>query len=143
MATFGSKSTQNVMLRLADNNCVQFGAKPKLGTILGILTVQRAIRNLDLSTKAPWGRLMRDNSPSAAGIAVPAFIATGTGDVIVAPAVVRDFALRACALGKSVRFLSVKGGEHATVARTEASTFLDWIDARFAGERARSNCGSF
>lgn len=143
MATFGSKSTQNVMLRLADNNCVQFNAKPKLGTILGILTVQRAIRNLDLSTKAPWGRLMRENSPSAAGIAVPAFIATGTGDVIVAPAVVRDFAARACALGKSVRFLSVKGGEHATVARTEATTFLNWIDARFAGERPRSNCGSF
>ncbi|QDZ07238.1 hypothetical protein FPZ24_06890 [Sphingomonas panacisoli] len=143
MTTFGKKSTQNVMLRLADNNCVQANTKPKLGTILGILTVQRAIRNLDISTKAPWGKLMRDNNPSAAAIAVPAFIATGTGDVIVAPAVVRDFAMRACALGKSIRFLSVKGGEHATVARTEATTFLDWIDARFAGERPRTNCGSF
>jgi len=143
MATFGAKSTQNVMTRLADNNCVRFDAKPKLGTILGIAIVQRAIRNLDLGTKAPWGKLMRENSPSAAAIPVPAFIATGTGDVIVAPAVVRDFALHACALGKSVRFLSVKGGEHATVARTEAATILGWIDARFAGERARSNCGSF
>jgi len=143
MATLGTKSTQNIMIRLADNNCIEGGTKPKLGTILGILSVQRAIRNLNLSTKEPWGRLMRDNNPSAAAIAVPAFIATGTGDVIVAPEVVRDFALRACALRKSVRFLSVKGGEHATVARTEAATFLNWIDARFAGERPRSNCGAF
>jgi len=143
MATLGSRSVQNVATRLADNNCVQFNAKPKLGTILGIAVMQRAIRNLDLSTKAPWGKLMRDNNPSAAAIPVPAFIATGTGDVIVAPAVVRDFALRACALGKSVRFLSVKGGEHATVTRTEATTILGWIDARFAGQRPQNSCGSF
>lgn len=143
MATLGTKSTQNVMIRLADNNCIQGGSKPKLGTIIGIVVVQRAIRNLDLSTKAPWGKLMRENNPSVAAIPVPAFIATGTGDVIVAPAVVRDFAVRACALGKSVRFLSVKGGEHATVTRTEAATILGWIDARFAGQRPQSNCGSF
>ena len=143
MAVLGPKSTQNVMIRLADNNCVQAAANPKLGMVLGIVVAQRAIRNLDLSTKAPWGRLMRENNPSAAAISVPAFIATGTGDVIVAPAVVRDFALRACALGKSVRFLSVKGGGHATVARTEAATILGWIDARFAGQRPQSNCGTF
>lgn len=143
MSTFGSKSVQGVMTRLADNNCVQFDAKPKLGTIVGILIAQRAIRNLDIAKHQPWGRLMRANSPSAAAIPVPAFIATGTGDVIVAPAVVRDFAKNACAIGKSIRFLPVNGGEHATVARTEATATLDWIDARFAGRRAVSNCGSF
>lgn len=143
MSILGPRSVQNVMTRLADNNCVNFDAKPKLGTIIGIVIAQRAIRNLDLGTKQPWGRLMRENSPSAAAIKVPALIATGTGDTIVAPAVVRDFARSACALGKTVRFVSVQGGEHGTVARTEAQMTLGWIDARFAGGRAPSNCGSF
>lgn len=143
MADFGSRLVQNVMTRLADNNCVQFNAKPRLGTIIGIAIAQRAIRKLDLGTKEPWGHLMRENSPSPAAIAVPVLIATGTGDTIVAPAVVRDFARRACTLGKTVRFLSVQGGEHATVARTEASATLDWIDARFGGRKASGNCGSF
>lgn len=140
MADLGSRSVQNVMTRLADNNCVQFNAKPKLGTILGIVVAQRAIRNLDLSKKPTWGRLMRENSPSPAAIPVPALIAAGTKDVIVAPAVVRDFAQHACRQGKTVRFLSIQGGEHATVARTEATATLDWIDARFAGRPAPNNC---
>lgn len=143
MSILGTRSVQNVMTRLADNNCVNFDAKPKLGTIIGIVIAQRAIRDLDLGTKQPWGRLMRENSPSAAAIKVPALIATGTGDTIVAPAVVRDFARAACAAGKTVRFISVQGGEHGTVARTEAQATLGWIDARFAGGRAPSNCGSF
>jgi len=143
MSILGPRSVQNVMTRLADNNCVNFDAKPKLGTIIGIVIAQRAIRNLDLGTKQPWGRLMRENSPSTAAIKVPTLIATGTGDTIVAPAVVRDFARSACAAGKTVRFVSVPGGEHGTVARTEAAATLGWIDARFAGGRGPSNCGSF
>lgn len=143
MSILGPRSVQNVMTRLADNNCVNFDAKPKLGTIIGIVIAQRAIRDLDLGTKQPWGRLMRENSPSAAAIKVPALIATGTGDTIVAPAVVRDFARAACASGKTVRFISVQGGEHGTVARTEAAATLGWVDARFSGGRAPSNCGSF
>lgn len=142
MATFGSRSVQGVLTRLADNNCVQFNAKPRLGTIIGIAIAQRAIRNLDLSTKVPWGRLMRENSPSPGAIPVPIIIATGTSDTIVAPAVVRAFARRACALGKAVRYVSVPGGEHATVARTEAQATLGWIDARFAGQQAPVNCGA-
>ena len=68
MATFGSRSVQNVMTRLADNNCVQFNAKPRLGTIVGVAIVQRAIRNLDVGAQQPWGRLMRQNSPSPAAL---------------------------------------------------------------------------
>lgn len=142
LSIFGPRSVQATMTRLADNNCVQFNARPKLGTILGIAIVQHAIRTLDLGAQQPWGRLMRENSPSPGAIPVPALIATGTGDTIVAPAVVRDFARRACAAGKTIRFLSIQGGEHATVARTEAQATLAWIDGRFAGQGAPSNCPS-
>lgn len=141
MATFGNRSTQNVMLRLADNNCIDSFAKPKLGQILGIAIAERATRNLDLTKQPAWARLIRENSVSAAEVPSPLLIATGSADVIVAPAVVRDFAQRACRNGKAVRYLSIPGGEHATVARTEAQATLDWIDARFAGQRAPSDCG--
>ena len=142
MSTFGTRQTQNVMLRLADNTCVVPGAKPKLGTILGIAVVQRVVRKLDLGTQQPWARLMRENNPSPAAIPVPAMIYTGTGDTIVAPAVVHDFARRACAANKTIRYKLVQGGEHATVARTEAQATLEWIDDRFAGKPAPSNCRS-
>lgn len=141
MTALGSRSTQNVMTRLADNNCLEAHKKPRLSTILGIVSVQHAIRNLDLSKHQPWGRLIRENSVSPAAVPSPLLVATGSADVIVAPAVVRDFALRACRNGKAVRYLSINGGEHATVARTEAQPTLDWIDARFAGQRAPSDCG--
>ncbi|WP_082543333.1 alpha/beta fold hydrolase [Sphingomonas sp. Leaf339] len=142
MSTFGSRQTQNVMLRLADNNCVVAGAKPRLGTILGIAVVQGVVRKIDLSRQHPWARLMRKNNPSAAAIAVPAMIYTGTDDSIVAPAVVHDFARRACALNKTISYKSIPGGEHATVARTEGKATLQWIDDRFARKRAPNNCRS-
>ncbi|WP_126004550.1 alpha/beta fold hydrolase [Sphingomonas koreensis] len=141
MSALGNRSTQTIMTRLSDNYCIETHKKPKLSTILGIVTVQRAIRNLDLSKQQPWGRLMRENSVSPASAPSPLLIATGSADVIVAPAVVRDFARRACRAGKAVRYISIPGGEHATVARTEAAQTLDWIDARFAGQRAPSDCG--
>lgn len=140
MSTFGARSTQNVMTRLADNNCVEFNKKPKLGTILGIVIARGAVGKLDLGRIEPWARLMRENSPSAAGVAVPLMMVQGSADVIVAPAVTLDFARRACAQRKTVRYISVPGGEHATVARTEAPATLDWIDARFAGKPAPSDC---
>jgi acetyl esterase/lipase len=142
MSTFGSRQTQNVMLRLADNNCIEPDSKPRLGTILGIAIAQNVVRKLDLGKQQPWARLMRENDPSPAAIPVPAMIYTGTGDTIVAPAVVHDFARRACALNKTINYKLVPGGEHATVARIEAQATLGWIDGRFAGQRAPNNCRS-
>lgn len=142
MSTFGSRQTQNVMLRLADNNCIESGSKPRLGTILGVAVVQSAIRKLDLSKQQPWARLMRENNPSPSSIAVPAIIYTGTGDTIVAPAIVHDFARRACARNKTISYKRVPGGDHATVARIQAQATLGWIDDRFAGKRAPNNCRS-
>jgi acetyl esterase/lipase len=140
MSVFGSRSTQNVMMRLADNNCIELHTKPRLGTILGIAVVQRATRNLNLGQHQPWARLMRENNPSPDAVPAPLMIVQGTADVVVAPAVTLDFARRACASSKAVRYISVPGGEHATVARTEAQNTLAWIDARFAGWQAPNDC---
>lgn len=142
MSTFGSRQVQNVMLRLADNNCVTPGKAPRLGTIIGVAIAQNSVRKVDLGRTQPWARLMSENNPSPSAIRVPTLIYTGTDDTIVAPGVVRDFARRACKLGKTITYKMVHGGEHATVARIEATSTLDWIDARFAGRRAIADCHS-
>ena len=139
LAAFGTRSVRGVMTRLADNNCVQFETKPRIGTMLGVVIVQRAIRKLDLGTKQPWADLMRKNSPSPAAIPVPAFIATGTADTIVAPAVVEDFARRACRLGKAVNFVSISGGQHTTVTGRVSGRPCCAVDrATLADLRSRS-----
>lgn len=142
MSTFGSRQVQNVMLRLADNNCVTPGKKPRLGTIIGVAIAQNAVRKLDLGRTQPWARLMNANNPSPNAIRVPTLIYSGSNDTIVAPSVVRDFARRACTLGKAITYKMVHGGEHATVARVEANSTLSWIDARFAGRQAIADCHS-
>ena len=85
---------------------------------------------------------MAQNNPSLAAIPVPATIYTGTGDAIVAPDVVRDFARRACGLNKTISYKLVQDGEHATVARIEARATLAWIDGHFEGQRAPNTCRS-
>lgn len=140
LTAFGRRSTQNVLTRLADNNCIEVNGRPRIGTMIGIVIARQAIRNVDLATTQPWGALMRENSVAPRAVPVPLMVVQGTADTIVAPAVTEDFVRRACASGKTVRFISVPGGEHATVARTEAGATLDWIDARFRGERAPSDC---
>lgn len=140
LTAFGRRSTQNVLTRLADNNCIEVNGRPRIGTMIGIVIARGAIRNVDLARTQPWGALMRENSASPRAAPSPLLVIQGTADTIVAPAVTEDFVRRACANGKTVRFISVPGGEHATVARTEAGATLDWIDARFRGERAPSDC---
>lgn len=140
MSTFGSRQVQNVMLRLADNNCVTPGKTPRLGTIIGVAIAQAAVRKVDLGQAKPWAGLMRANNPSPSAIQVPTLIYSGSQDTIVAPAVVRDFARQACAAGRPLAYKIVSGGRHATVAHLEAQATLDWIGDRFAGKRVTTKC---
>lgn len=140
LTAFGRRATQNVITRLADNNCVELNSRPRLGTILGIAVVRQAVRNVDLARTQPWARLMRENNPAPEAVPVPLMIIQGSADTVVAPAVTLDFARRVCARGKTLRYVAVAGGDHFSVARSEAGTTLDWIDDRFTGAVAPSDC---
>src|SRR3546814_10185072 len=61
-------TNQGVIRRLAQNNCVAFNKKPKLGTILGILTIARATKNKDIARIEPFGGFARANSVDAARV---------------------------------------------------------------------------
>jgi acetyl esterase/lipase len=135
--------TRGVIRRLSENNCINFEAKPKLGTILGVVALRSNLRNVDLAKVEPWAGFGRANSPDPAQIRVPLMIAQNANDKIVAPAVTRRFAHDACTAGRRVEWLDLHGKGHETSARDAAAATLAWIDARFAGARAPSDCGKF
>jgi acetyl esterase/lipase len=135
------KVNEGVALRLARNNCVVLDAKPKLGTILGMVALKGGLKGKDIGSIAPWSNIARANSVDANRVAGPLLIAQGDKDTIVAPSVTRAFALRACAAGKRVKYVRLPGTEHAHSARDSSAQTLDWIDARFARTVAPSSCG--
>jgi pimeloyl-ACP methyl ester carboxylesterase len=139
MATFGRPPLQNIMLRLAQNNCIELNGKPKLGTVLGVVTVANALRRLDLTRAPVWSRLLRENS--AALPSGPLMIVQGGKDQIVAPEVTRAYTRQACRAGARLRYLYLPEEDHVSATRTSMRQALDWIGARFAGDRAPSDCG--
>ncbi len=143
LRTLGNKSTGGLIKRLAQNNCISLDAKPKLGMIIGIVALRRQLKGVDLGRISPWARLSRDNSPAARDYGVPMLIAQNDGDVIVSPDVTRQFARKLCRSGASLRYVPIiASGGHPTSAADSADVTLNWIDARFAGERPPSDCGS-
>jgi acetyl esterase/lipase len=143
LSTLGRKQTQDIITRLAQNNCVTLDAKPKLGTKIGILVLRQRLKNVDLGSIQPWAAYARQNSTDAMSITVPLLVAQNPKDVVVAPAVTRQFARNACAVGKRVRWIDVSGVGHQTTAKDSAAEAIAWIGDRFAGRPAPSDCGRF
>ncbi len=143
LRTLGSKSTGDLIDRLARNNCVTLGAKPRIGTMVGVAILRARLKNVDLGRISPWKDIARDNSPSPRDYGVPFLIAQNEADVIVAPDVTKQFVRKLCRNGARLRYVPIiSAGGHPSSAADSADVTLSWIDARFAGERAPSDCGS-
>ena len=134
-----NRTNQGVIRRLAQNNCVSFNAKPKLGTILGILTIARATKSKDIAKIEPFGSFARANSVDPARVPGPLLIAQSSKDTIVAPAVTRKFAKAVCRRGGGVRWIDMVG-DHGTSAKDSAAETIAWIDARFDGQAPPNDC---
>jgi acetyl esterase/lipase len=142
LSTLGGPQTRGIITRLAQNNCVEPGQKPKLLTMAGIVTVQNRLKNKDLGAIQPWARLARANSPTTGPFGVPLLIAQNPKDDLVAPAVTRDYARALCRSRVRLRYISINGTGHSTSAKDSARETLAWIADRFAGRRPPSNCGT-
>lgn len=142
LGTLFNRSTQGVVTRLARNNCIELGKTPRLGTILGVAAVRRALRNKDLGKIEPWAGIARTNSVTAGLVPGPLLITQTEEDPIVAPAVTLAFARQFCRSGRALRYIRLPGGDHGHSARDSSTATLDWVDARFAGEREPNDCRS-
>ncbi len=138
-----NRTNQGIIHRLAENNCVALGKKPKLGTILGIVTVARATRNKDIGRIEPWASWVRTNSVDPARVPGPLLIAQGDKDTIVAPAITRAFANGLCRNRTRLKWIDMRGTDHADSARNSTAETLAWIGDRFAGAPPPDDCGKF
>ena len=143
LSTLGGPQTRGIITRLAQNNCIELAKKPKLGTIIGLLTLQSRLKNVDLGAIQPWARLARLNSPTTHDFGMPMLIGQNAKDDLIAPALTRAHARALCASRARVRWIDIQGEGHASSAKDSAKVTLDWIDDRFAGKRAPSDCGRF
>jgi acetyl esterase/lipase len=131
---------RGVVARLAQNNCVTLDKKPRLGTVLGVLSVRGGLKGKDLGTIEPWAGLARANTVVPRAVPGPVLIAQSGEDPLVSAAVTRAFARGLCRQGRAVRYVVIPGGDHAASARNSADETLDWIDARFAGKAPANDC---
>jgi acetyl esterase/lipase len=88
----------------------------------------------------PWRRLLSENRPGADPIGAPIYIAQGTEDPIVRPAVTADFVRKLCAHGEIVRLEELPGAGHSRASRISASSAIQWIQRRFDGRAAPNGC---
>ena len=135
----GRRTTPAIMNRFA-GNCVSVESGPKLGALLGILTLRRELKQVDFAATPPWSSYVAANS-TAPFQRVPVLIAQTRDDPLVAAPVTRRFARRLCQNRVRVRWLDLPGKDHATTARQSADQTLRWIEDRFQGLQAPTNCG--
>ncbi|MGR4891927.1 lipase family protein [Sphingopyxis sp. LARHCG72] len=134
-----NRTNQGIIRRLSENNCVSFNAKPKLGTILGILTIARATKNKDIAKIEPFASFERANSVDPARVPGPLLIAQSSNDTIIAPAVTRKFAKAVCRRGTPTRWIDMTG-DHGASAKDSAQETIGWITSRFDGNPPPNDC---
>lgn len=138
LATIARPAGVDLIRRVA-GNCVTIDGF-RLRTKIGLARMVYVLRNVDLGASPDWGPLMRRNSVAATPLGIPLFVAQGSADVIVAPAVTRNFVGRMCKTGQPVRFFT-DDGDHVTMAKRSAVRTVDWIGDRFADKPAPDDCG--
>jgi acetyl esterase/lipase len=106
----------------------------------------RALERSFLSTEGlngiePWRHLLAENSPGPLPSSIPVFVAQGTADALVRPAVTAAYVDSLCHHGSKVRFEIIQGVGHAFIARDAAQDAVAWIAARFGGDSSLDDCG--
>jgi len=92
------------------------------------------------ATIEPWQSLLERNSARELPPQLPVFLAQGTSDGLVKPAVTEAYMRRLCRAGSPVRLLLMPGVSHGFAGRDGASAAIDWIGERFAGRPAPNGC---
>jgi dipeptidyl aminopeptidase/acylaminoacyl peptidase len=69
------------------------------------------------------------------------FIAQGTADDIVRPAITKRFADHLCLKGTRVHMVLLEGASHSFAGMDSARTAVAWMADRFQGRPPPSDCG--
>lgn len=100
----------------------------------GFLTVK------NIASTEPWRSLALRNTPTTLPRRIPIFLAQGTSDQLVQPAVTMSYIKKLCRAGSKVRVVLMNGVGHGLAARHSANAAVDWMAGRFAGADAPNDC---
>lgn len=139
--TTAVKPRTAVLIRNLAKNCVSLDGF-KLRTKIGMLRLAGQLKNVDLAGSPRWAKLMEQNSVHPAALSLPVLVQQGGKDVIVAPAVTREFVRSLCRRNPNVRFIITPDGDHVSAGKTAARDVVAWLGDRFAGRRPPSDCGT-
>jgi acetyl esterase/lipase len=104
--------------------------------------LEKMFLKIDPVSYPPVTKLMQANSPGVLPSGMPVFIAQGTADDLVRPAITRAYISKLCGAGGRVKFYSMPGGGHMWAGRDSADAAVDWIGERFRGARVPNDCPS-
>jgi acetyl esterase/lipase len=105
------------------------------------MALEKSFLRVDnLAEEEPWRRLLEENSPGPLPADIPVFLAQGSADGLVRPAITEAYRARLCRNGNRVEFVLMPGVGHAFIARDVASDAVSWIASRFDGRPPDNDC---
>ncbi|QUS40316.1 alpha/beta fold hydrolase [Tardiphaga alba] len=93
-----------------------------------------------IATVEPYKSLAARNSPGTLPKNIPLFLAQGSNDNLVQPAVTQAYFQRQCKAGSRVTMHLMPNVNHGFAARDSANAAVIWMGERFAGNPAPSDC---
>jgi alpha-beta hydrolase superfamily lysophospholipase len=122
-----------------DSKCVS-----NLADQLDILSAQKPLKRRFL-IQSPldvpeWRSAIAGNSTSSLPATLPSIIFQGGSDTIVDPKVTSQVVRSSCRNGARVQFVYLVGVGHGGAAKASVSQAVKWINDRFNGKPAPSNC---
>ena len=87
-------------------------------------------------------KMARQNEPGQLHISAPTMIVQGTADVTVLPDDTDDVARQLCARRAMLTYKPIAGADHNGSMKIGGEAALTWIEARFEGKKASSNCAA-
>ena len=94
----------------------------------------------NVSDIEPWHALLVQNSPGPLPASIPVFLAQGTKDPLVLPAVTQSYYAKLCQSGTPVEFDSLPNVGHLFAARHSVKSTIPWLTARFQHQSAPTTC---
>lgn len=127
------------IIDLIDRHCVDT-LSSELKALDAEQKLAKKFLKIDPRNDAAWNRALIENSAGAHAITVPVFIAQGTHDEIVEPAVTRQFVGKLCGEGGHVYYVELPGADHTMSAQKGASQAVSWMASAFAGKPGTHGC---
>lgn len=102
--------------------------------------LQRSFLKVDPLEDPRLREIMDRNTPGPLPADIPVFLAQGSADTLVRPAITRQYMAGLCKAGAHVKLYVMQGGGHLWAGRDSASAAVAWMGKRFAGQAPPSDC---